>query len=318
MLFNLKAGERASVADYNAREWRVAILADHSLGFGNARLAAERMGARILFEGPVAEGATRLSDAVADDAVLVSIEQDAGPSLDRALERINIHAHTANIPVIVNASLPMLDHVAAVLDAPSVALMSEAAPTDWIAALALAGTDRAPMLREVSIDETLRLQRLSDEVSRIAQALSDLAGVTPTPMPGFNAEMIGYRAPPMKPLASAQNAADTVRKMIRLRRLRDRHFPGDLFADPAWDMLLDLMAARLEGLRVAVSSLCIAAAVPPTTALRWIKTMTDHGLFIRDADVMDGRRVFIELSDQAASAMDAWLSAAKSSGGLAA
>ena len=61
-------------------------------------------------------------------------------------------------------------------------------------------------------------------------------------------------------------------------------------------MLLDLMAARLEENRVAVSSLCIAAAVPATTALRWIKALTDRGLFVRVADPQDGRRVFIELS----------------------
>jgi DNA-binding MarR family transcriptional regulator len=97
--------------------------------------------------------------------------------------------------------------------------------------------------------------------------------------------------------------------MIRARRLRDRFFHSEIFADPAWDMLLDLFAARLEKRRVAVSSLCIAAAVPPTTALRWIKSLSDQGLFVRIADAEDGRRVFIELSDGAAAAMEAYLRA---------
>ena len=74
-------------------------------------------------------------------------------------------------------------------------------------------------------------------------------------------------------------------------------------------MLLDLMAARLEGKRVAVSSLCIAAAVPATTALRWIKALTDRGLFVREADPRDGRRVYIALSDEAARALAAYLRA---------
>jgi DNA-binding MarR family transcriptional regulator len=99
--------------------------------------------------------------------------------------------------------------------------------------------------------------------------------------------------------------------MIRARRLRDQFFRSELFADPAWDMLLDLFAARLEKRKVAVSSLCIAAAVPPTTALRWIKSLSDQGLFVRIADAEDGRRVFIELSDDAAAAMDAYLRAAQ-------
>jgi DNA-binding MarR family transcriptional regulator len=88
-------------------------------------------------------------------------------------------------------------------------------------------------------------------------------------------------------------------------------------ADPAFDMLLDLYAARLEGSRVAVSSLCIAAAVPATTALRWIKALTDQGLFVRRADPQDGRRVYIALSDQAAEAMGRYLSAVQRGGGTA-
>src|SRR4051794_23213626 len=102
--------------------------------------------------------------------------------------------------------------------------------------------------------------------------------------------------------------AATIRREIRGRRLRDHYFRGELFADPAWDMMLDLMAARLENRKVAVSSLCIPAAVPATTALRWIKGLMDRGLFIRVADPQDGRRVFIELSEEAASAMTAYFS----------
>ena len=56
-------------------------------------------------------------------------------------------------------------------------------------------------------------------------------------------------------------------------RARDRN----VFRRGICRMLLDLLAARLERERVSVSSLCIAAAVPPTTALRWIRTLTDKG-----------------------------------------
>ena len=71
--------------------------------------------------------------------------------------------------------------------------------------------------------------------------------------------------------------AAAVRDFIRARRLRDQFFGDGLFADPAWDILLDLTAARIERRPVAVSSLCIAAAVPATTALRWIKHLTAEG-----------------------------------------
>lgn len=61
-----------------------------------------------------------------------------------------------------------------------------------------------------------------------------------------------------------------VRNIIRARQSRIRFFGNDLFADPVWDMLLDLAVARVEHRRVSVTSLCIASGVPTTTALRWI------------------------------------------------
>ena len=94
-----------------------------------------------------------------------------------------------------------------------------------------------------------------------------------------------------------------VRRIIRQRQLRARFFDGDLFADPAWDMLLDLTAARAEHTRVSVTSLCIASGVPPTTALRWIGQLVDAGLFMRVEDDTDRRRAFIALTDKASDAI---------------
>ena len=94
-----------------------------------------------------------------------------------------------------------------------------------------------------------------------------------------------------------------VRRIIQHRQARGKFFDGDLFADPAWDMLLDLTAARAEHARVSVTSLCIAAGVPPTTALRWIGQMTKAGLLERVEDDADKRRAFIALTDRTAEAM---------------
>ena len=146
-----------------------------------------------------------------------------------------------------------------------------------------------------------RLQQLSEEVGRIATILATLS----------ESELLSAPEPSPEEGSDTDLNAGMVRAIIRARRLRDQYFATGLFADPAWDMLLDLMAARLDKQRVAVSSLCIAAAVPPTTALRWIKTLTDHGLFVRTADPQDGRRVFIELSDKAAAQLGAYLRAAQ-------
>ena len=68
-------------------------------------------------------------------------------------------------------------------------------------------------------------------------------------------------------------------------------------------MLLDLLQAEIAQLRVPVSSLCIAASVPATTALRWLKTLVSQGLFVRRPDPHDGRRVYVELAPDASHAL---------------
>jgi DNA-binding MarR family transcriptional regulator len=97
-----------------------------------------------------------------------------------------------------------------------------------------------------------------------------------------------------------------IRAMQRMRRNRSRFFSGDLFADPAWDILLDLYASELGQHRTTVTSLCHAAAVPATTALRWIGQLESQGLINRRPDPMDGRRQFLELSSEGLEAMNAY------------
>ncbi|HQN55503.1 MAG TPA: winged helix DNA-binding protein, partial [Novosphingobium sp.] len=63
-------------------------------------------------------------------------------------------------------------------------------------------------------------------------------------------------------------------------------------------------------------SLCIAAAVPSTTALRWIRNLIDMGLFQRRADPAGGRRIYISLTDAAAQAIAAYLADAQAQAGL--
>lgn len=167
-----------------------------------------------------------------------------------------------------------------------------------------------------------RIDRLQEEVARITAVLGAMAereigyGGRSGPISFSPLVRSGDRAfrpePELTPFGLAappQVDSAMVRRILRQRRMREQFFPAEMFADPAWDMLLDLYAAKLEGHPVAVSSLCIGAAVPATTALRWIKTMTDAGLFERQADPRDGRRIFIALAPQAATGMDRYFAA---------
>lgn len=117
-------------------------------------------------------------------------------------------------------------------------------------------------------------------------------------------------APPPPPAPGV--SATFIRSVIRARRLRGNYFNDDLFADPAWDMMLDLLAARMEGRQVSVSSLCVASAVPPTTALRWITLLCAKAILVRASDPADARRTLITLSDDAAGRLSAYLEVAQS------
>ena len=90
-----------------------------------------------------------------------------------------------------------------------------------------------------------------------------------------------------------------IRRILQARLERSSYFPGDLFSDPAWDMLLDLYAAELSQVRVSVTSLCIASNAPTSTALRWISTLERENLIERRADPLDGRRFFLSLTAEA-------------------
>ena len=136
-----------------------------------------------------------------------------------------------------------------------------------------------------------RLLQLSNEVGRIASALAQLS--TEPPAAAQTPENSSFTDVP----------ANRVVQLIRSRRLRASYFPEELFADPAWDMMLELFHSELTHRRVSIASLTAASAVPSTTALRWINALVEKALLLRRGDPHDGRRVFIELTPEASSAM---------------
>lgn len=134
-------------------------------------------------------------------------------------------------------------------------------------------------------DTGSRIETLRRDAERVAAALAELAA--------------GRPPEPARPIDAGR-----IRAHVKARRLRERFLPADLFADPAWDMLLDLAAARMEARPVSVSSLCIAAAVPTTTGLRWIKALIDRGLLVRHSDPGDARRAFVSIAPAMADPVD--------------
>lgn len=95
---------------------------------------------------------------------------------------------------------------------------------------------------------------------------------------------------------SDASLASFARDIYRARRCRERVLRKSLFAEPAWDMLLDLFVHAVEGRKVSTSSLCLAGDVPATTGLRCIRALEREGLVERRQDVDDQRVTLIALS----------------------
>ena len=216
----------------------------------------------------------------------------------RVIRRLNYDVSRGYYAAVVSVTSPLVDAVSAQIDEDAVDVLIDANEAERTAALALAASRYGVSagFSDVGRDRSAeRLRQLSEEVSRIASSLARLStGPIVAPLPPADQRSTAALAP---------LSAETVRNVIRARRLRGRFFSEKLFADPAWDMLLDLLQAEIAQLRVPVSSLCIAASVPATTALRWLKTLVSQGFFVRRPDPHDGRRVYVELAPDASHAL---------------
>jgi len=110
--------------------------------------------------------------------------------------------------------------------------------------------------------------------------------------------------------------AAIIKNVIEARSRRGSFLPPALFADPAWDMLLDLFLAHKSQLRISISSLCIAANVPSTTAHRWVRHLEEEGLATRRGDPLDARRNFVELTPNAIEALSSYFATLPASPGV--
>lgn len=297
----------ASISIFADRAGLLAQLSDHALETGLVLRQAEPL-SRLLVGEALVLGDIVLIDAPIVDAALLA-----------AFSRLDMRASRSGSQLIVSTSVEGLDGVFGCFDQSEAQILVTPALADRALALGTA-LARLPVgaVHELTGEDRMALVRLTEQVQLLARKMDGLAN-SDALLPGERDEDarslrspgLEYRGPEAgrKPPSAGRPglpSAVLVREIIRQRQLRARFFEPDLFADPAWDILLDLTAAMAEGAQVSVSSLCIAACVPPTTALRWIGQMTESGLLDRVRDPEDGRRAFIELSDKAAEAMSAY------------
>ena len=302
------------------------IFADRPNLREQLREDAEKAGFEVRRAAPLAQ----LLDgplASLGEAAMIDCPLDDAPSLE-ALARLDREAALTGAQLVISTRIDALDQVFASVGRSEPQILVDPSHADRVIALGrVLAAGGAGRVREMSNQDQLMLLRLTEQVGQIAARL-EAFGAAPGAGAGGGGGLAGLPgapgesgARPESPAIAMQGRADPgtdrlvrttrpplpdprlVRRIIRQRQMRSRFIEGGLFADPAWDILLDLTAARAEHMRVSVSSLCIAAGVPPTTALRWITQMTEAGVLERVEDEADRRRAFIALTEKTSDAI---------------
>lgn len=101
--------------------------------------------------------------------------------------------------------------------------------------------------------------------------------------------------------------------LYRLRNRRKKFFSSDIFAEPSWDMLLDLFINTVRGKAISTTSLCLASGTPATTALRWLTILEQKGFLEKYKTERDNRVTMIRMTNLGYSEMcrclSEWLAA---------
>jgi len=157
------------------------------------------------------------------------------------------------------------------------------------------GLPPAPGARKVLID---KISNLSTELQRLAHLMDEPGRPSAAAAPAAPAEALLPAASsplPGDPVTPEQLTV-FIRDQLRRETKRRAIGGGELFGDPAWAMLLDLLLAKIEKRQVSVSSACIASGAPMSTALRLVRRLVDEEVLCRLPDEHDRRRHFLAIN----------------------
>jgi CheY-like chemotaxis protein/DNA-binding MarR family transcriptional regulator len=112
------------------------------------------------------------------------------------------------------------------------------------------------------------------------------------------------------PRQSARPEEASLRTLNLLQKLQEARtgiFGEAVMPEPAWEMLAELMRARMAGQHLSVTSLALSSKSPMTSALRRIEDLIQGGLAARMPDPVDRRRTYVELTPEGMARMQTFL-----------
>lgn len=124
-------------------------------------------------------------------------------------------------------------------------------------------------LREIDLTDTHELRRIGESLINLADHL--------TPLDAH----VRLSGPSDQGQTEDQHLGKLARSFHLARSRRAGFLRRELFAEPAWDILLDLFANTVQKRANTVDSTCLAAGVAASTALRWVGILVSEGLVER-------------------------------------
>jgi predicted transcriptional regulator len=130
------------------------------------------------------------------------------------------------------------------------------------------------------------------QLRAIARQLDQIAGL---PEAGDASLPDGAASPPDLP--NDDQIAKFAMEELGWRVARNQAFgSAALFGEPTWELLLDLFVNWVRGQEVTVTSACIASGVPITTGLRYMSSLIEAGLIVRQPSAHDRRMHIVHLT----------------------
>ena len=97
---------------------------------------------------------------------------------------------------------------------------------------------------------------------------------------------------------------DHLMSVLFVRRARAAVLGENLFSDPAWDILLELFAAKLGRRQMTLTEIALSIETPVSTTSRWLAALKSQGLVQSDIQAADPHTPLLKLTDEGASRME--------------
>lgn len=133
------------------------------------------------------------------------------------------------------------------------------------------------------------LARLADELALVAKD-AGTASDNASPSPASN-------------IAEALSPRAYFEALLRLRRTREQYFGNKLFGEPAWDIMIELMLARIDGQEKKTSELGAFLASSDSERRTFVDALIESRLVERFHNGEDESDDYVALSSEAARRM---------------